>query len=122
MTQTAALFQNLDADAALAALVGERIYTVNPPPNPTAPYVIINPLPGVIPGTSHGEASGANQRLFQVACFARTFEAAEAVREAVKTALDNVELANGDIADLDDERDDYDDAAKLYRCDADFLL
>lgn len=122
MTQTAAIYRKLAATVALTAVVAERVYSVNPPPNPVAPFVIISPLPGVVPGTSHGEAAGANQRLFMIACFGRTLEQAEQVRELVKTALDNVRLDNGDIPDLEDESDDYDDAAKLFRCDVDFLL
>lgn len=122
MTQTAAIYRKLAATVALTSLVADRVYTINPPPNPVAPFVIISPLPGVVPGTTHAEASGANQRLFMIACFGRTFEQAEQVRELVKTALDNVTLENGETPDLEDESDDYDDAAKLYRCDADFLL
>lgn len=120
MNLAVAIFTALQANAALVALVGDRIYPGNGPDNQTAPYIIWQGV-GSDPGAVHTGATGATERIVQFACFAETPEGAIAVREALVAALDGVTLANGDNGTLDDDnRDDFDEAAQLYRCDADF--
>lgn len=108
--------------AAISHLAGGRVYPVRAPQGTAAPYVIFQQI-GSDPGISRREAAGATHRLFQVACFAATYEAAVALRDAVIEALDSQTLANGDSPTLEDERDgDLDEAVNLHRADADFLV
>lgn len=59
----------------------------------------------------------------QFSCWAETYEAAAALRDTLILALDHQTLGTGEIADLDDAgRDDFDQVAQLYRCDADFNI
>lgn len=118
----AAIVTALAANAPLVALVSTRIYSVSAPDDTPAPYVVFQHIASD-PGATHNELTGATERMFQFACFGATPTAARAVRDAVITALDGVELANGDNPTLEDERDaEKDDAAKLYRADADFIV
>lgn len=120
MSLANSIYATLSANAPLVALVGKRIYLGNGPDNPVAPYIIWQGI-GADPGQVHTGATGATERLMQFACFAETPEGAIAVRDALVAALDGVTLANGDNGTLeDDNRDDFDEAAQLYRCDADF--
>lgn len=120
MTLADAIFTALQADAALVALVKDRVYPVNGPDNPVAPYIIWQGV-GSDPGAVHSGATGATERLIQFACFDETAEGAIAIREALIAAIDGVTLGNGDNGTLeDDNRDDFDEVAQLYRCDADF--
>lgn len=122
MTTAEAIYAKLAATTAVTDLVSTRIYPVTAPEGATAPYVIFQGIASD-PAVTHAESAGATFRLFQFACFAATFEAADALRAAVVAALDGVDLANGDNGTLeDDARDDYDDVAALYRCDADITF
>lgn len=122
MTAAAAIVAKLAATAGVTSLAGERIYSVSAPDDATAPYVVFQQI-AADPGISHAGASGATERMFQFACFAATPKAARALRDAVISALDGQAIGSGDNPTLEDERDaEKDDAAKLYRADADFLV
>jgi len=122
MTSAAALFAKLSATAEVTDLVGDRIYPVRPEQGAAAPYIIFQQIGGD-PGNTHNEAAGATIRMFQFACFALTFEDANALRDLVIAALDNADLENGDSPSLDDERDaDFEESANVYRADADFSV
>ena len=120
MNITDAIYATLAANAPLVALVGKRIYLVKGPDNAVAPYIIWQGV-GSDPGAVHTGATGATERLFQFSCFAENPEDAVELRETLVAALDGVLLGSGDNGTLeDDTRDDFDEAAQLYRCDADF--
>jgi hypothetical protein len=122
MSAVAAIVTKLEATAGVTDLCSTRIYSVAAPDGASAPYVVFQQI-AASPGVSHGEASGATERMFQIACFAASPKAARALRDAVIAALDGEELSNGDNPTLEDERDsEKDDAANLYRADADFLV
>jgi hypothetical protein len=123
MTLFDALYSKLTGTAAVTAIVGATgVYPVTIGQGVAAPYVIFSGL-GSVPDQSHTGASDAVMRMVQFACFAPTFEQAAALRAAVVAALDGVALDNGDVGTLDDDnRDDFDDAANLYRCDADMTF
>lgn len=122
MTTAEAIYTKLAADAAVAAIIGTRIYPVRAPQGVSAPYVIFQQI-GSDPDATHNEPAGAIHRMFQFACFATTYEAAIALRDAVIAALDDAALSTGESPTLEDERDgDFDDAIELYRSDADFLV
>lgn len=122
MTPSAAIVATLDAATAVTAIVGTRIYSIDAPDDPVAPYVVFQQI-GANPGASHDGPTGATERMFQFACFASTAKGARALRDAVSAALDGVEIGNGDIPTLEDEREfEADEAAGLYRADADFSV
>ena len=122
MTTSEAVYTALAANAAVAAIVGTGIYPVRAPQGTSAPYVVFQQV-GSDPADTHREAAGAIHRMFQFACFATTYEAAVALRDAVTAALDSVALSTGESPTFEDERDgDFDDAIELYRADADFLV
>lgn len=126
MSLATAIYARAQADATLAALIGgataPRIYPVQAPQAATAPYVVWQGI-GSLPDNTHSEASSATERMVQFACFAATQREALALREALVAAFDGVDLANGDNGTLDDDnRDDFDEPANLYRADADFTF
>lgn len=104
------------------------MYPVSYNGEPDGPFIIWQKISGT-PATTHGEAAGAIQELYQFACFGRTYDEAANLRETLISSLDNQTLGNGATADLDDAgRDDFDPSARigsvegLWRCDADFLI
>jgi hypothetical protein len=122
MTLGDAIFAKLSNAAAVKGLVGNRIFPVTNPDRPQLPYIIFNLL-AATPATTHSEPAELSLHLVQFSCWDESYEGAAGLREALITALDNQTLANGEIADLDDAgRDDFDQAAQLYRCDADFNI
>ena len=122
MSLGSSIYAALLADAAVNALVSDRIYKLRAPQGVLAPYVVWQGI-GSDPGVTHTGPSGATERLVQFACFAVTAEGASDLRDAVVAALDGVELANGDNGTLeDDNRESYEEPVSLYRADADFLF
>lgn len=122
MTLGAAIFQKLTASAPVKDLVAERIFPVTSPDRPATPYIIFNLLTAE-PANTHREAAELSFHLVQFSCWADTYEAAAELRDTLVRALDNQTLPTGEIATLDDAgRDDFDQAAQLYRSDADFTI
>jgi hypothetical protein len=123
-TTAAAIYARLIATAGITAIVGQRIYPLDAPEGETAPHIIYQQLYAT-PAQSLTGATASAHRLYQFSCFvprASGFAAAQALRQLVINALDGVALSTGDIPTLEDERDDYDEAARLFRADADFLI
>ena len=126
MNLAESIYARAKADGTLSTLIGgataPRIYPVNVPQGAVVPYVVWQGI-GSDPGITHGEASGATERMVQFACFAETLDAAIDLRSALVDAFDSIALGNGDNGTLeDDNREDYDDAVELYRADADFIF
>jgi hypothetical protein len=123
MTLADAIYAKLTETEAVTAIVGATgVWPVTTGQGAAAPYVIFSGI-GSSNEATHSGATTDGMRMIQFACFAATFEAANALRAAVVAALDGVTLDNGDNGSLeDDNRDDYDDDARLYRCDADFVF
>lgn len=119
------IYDRAKAATAFNTLIGgstaPRIYPTTAPQGATVPYVIWQQITAT-PAETHSDATLVRHNLVQFACFAETFEEADALREALITAYDNVELTGGDSPTLQDVRDGYEDAVSLYRCDADFLI
>lgn len=121
MSATGDIYVKLAATAGVTALVSTRIYAVSGARDVTTPHIILQQITAT-PATSHNEGYGSAHRMIQVACFAKTFEAAGAIRAAVIAALDNQALASGDKPTLEDERDGYEESVDLHRADCDFLV
>jgi len=126
MSAAESIFSALsDPASATAALVGSdaacRVFPEQAPPAIERPYVVFSQI-GAQPATTHNEPFETATRLFQFACFATTFSAAVALRDAIIADLDNATLTNGDSPIFQDERNGYEDAVDLHRADADFLV
>jgi len=122
MTLQDAIYAKLSGTTAITNLVGTKIYPITAAEGESGPYIIFQTIAST-PAQTHAEPAGAIFRLVQFACFASTYEAANALRAAVVAALDGVTLDNGDNGTLeDDSREEFDDAAHLFRCDADITF
>lgn len=126
MSVQADIFAKLsDSASTTSALAGSgsscRVYPELAPPKALRPYAVVQHI-ATTPATTHNEAFGNAHRLVQIACFADTFDGAQALRDAIVADLDNAVLASGDAAILQDERSTYEPAVDLFRADADFLV
>lgn len=126
MSVQADIFAKLsDSASATSALAGSgsscRVYPEFAPAKSLRPYAVVQHV-ATSPATTHNEAFGTAHLMLQVACFADTFDAAQALRDAIVADLDNVELASRDAPVLQDERSTYEPAVDLFRADADFLV
>lgn len=126
MTAQSAIFARLsDPTSATAAIVGSgstaRVYPEIAPDLAARPYVVFHQVALEPANTLTGTFEVAN-RLFQFSCFATTFAAAVALRDAVTADLDDIELANGDTPIVQDQRSGYEEVVDLHRADVDFLV
>lgn len=125
MSVEESIFATLSGNAALGALVGDRIYPglAVLPGDASKPYVVWEMLP-MPTSPTHGEAVGVNRlRLFQFSCFAPTYAGAVAISAAVEAALDGVAIGTSGNATLQDDRDlGHDAAANLYGRSLDFMI
>lgn len=126
MSAYSAIFSRLsDPTSATAAIVGSganaRVYPEIAPDLIDRPYVVFHQVALDPANTLTGTFEVAN-RLFQFSCFATTFAAAVALRDAVTADLDNVALSTGDIPIVQDQRQGYEEVVDLHRADVDFLV
>lgn len=121
MDNDADIFTALTGNAGLAALVSTRIFPGICPPGTAVPYVIYQKIASD-PAAVHEGASEIAHDLYQFSCFATTFAGARAVRTALRTALDGVALASGDVPGLAGERDGHEPAVDQFRADIDFMI
>ena len=121
MITSAALYTLLISNAQLVALVGQRIYPALAPQDASAPYIVWQRI-ATNPIQTLGEATGNQFDLIQLSCFALTYESADAVAQALVTALDGRVVTTNDNATLQSRRESYEPAVDLYRSDCDFLI
>lgn len=105
----------LEGNAGVSALVGARIYPLILPQRVTLPairYQVISTLPQ----PTHNGASGLRQYRIQLSVHAATYSAAQAVAEALHTALDGKKAVFGsgtsctvanDVPGYDEESGQY---------------
>lgn len=103
MSLTTDLVAHLEAHAGLAALVADRIYARELPPEAVLPAVTYQRISGPR-DFSHDGPALANPR-YQFSCFAVTYLTAEAVALQVQAALDGWNAAYGFPAFADDPYD-----------------
>ena len=102
----------------ISDLVGSRVYAVEAPQDTVAPFVVWQRISSVVDHTHDG--SPTQEVLVQVACYAKTFAESCAIRDAVRTAMEDGDASGP--ANLRDERDSKEQERNLYRCDIDFAV
>lgn len=114
-----AVYNLLSTNSTLTALVSTRIYPVRTPQAVTAPFLVYA-ISSEPVDTKDGIATQELHEI-QVTAFALTYESAQSIKAAVKSALDR---KNGTIQSnkvqtiiFVDERDGYEDAPKLFKVD-----
>lgn len=131
----AAVRSLLTADATVAALVSDRVYSGVPPQRPTVPYVTLLKVSKTSGVTLDGRAVGPNAIRMQVDCWA---EGLDAVRElAAAVNGDDEQKSRGPLhafagtvdgmrlnhVRLSVERaTEYESDTKLYRVSADYIV
>jgi hypothetical protein len=124
MTIQDELFTRLKDDAGVSAIVGTGIYPVRLPQNKSTPALVYTQISGPRLHDLGGASDRAMPR-FQVDCWADTAAAAKSLADAVRASLNGF---NGTLTTikatirLDNEQEDYDDGAKLYRVIQDYRL
>lgn len=126
-----ALRSHLMGSAEIAALVGDtRIYTVKMPQGTTADTIVFNRISGA--GDYHMQGlSGFAAHRYQIDAWAPTADGASALADLIRDRIDGY---RGDMGSLSpptvtvlgvfmaDQREDYDDAAKLHRMSRDYFI
>lgn len=120
-------------DNAIAALVGTRIHPVKLPQGQTQPSIVYSRISAI--GEHHMQgSSGLARPRIQIDCWAQSADIATALGNLVKERIDGfrgqMEFGGNSPADIiavqgvffDNERDDYDDAAQLYRLSRDYFV
>jgi hypothetical protein len=122
---SASMHAALTGDAGVAALVGARVYPVQAPQEAPAPFIVFGRV-ATQRFPTLDDRRGLAQPRIEVGCWAETFDAARALANAVRLALDGL---RGTVAGievlatrLDAERDDRNDEAHLYRCGLEFVI
>ena len=100
----------------ITAIAGARIYAIEAPPETLAPFVVWQRITSAIEKTHDG--ADTQDILVQVSCYAETYAATCALREAVRTALDLGDAEGRTL--LRDTRDSKEQERDLYRSDIDF--
>jgi hypothetical protein len=120
------------ADEGIAAAVGERIFPLLLPQGERRASIVYTVISELSDPTMTGP-SGLSRVRMQVDCWAPSADAADALGRAVEARLDGYQgpmTGEGSPAEsvavqgafLDDERDDYDGEADLYRASRDFIV
>ncbi len=124
MTIETEIVTRLEDDAGVGAEAGNRIYPILLPQRPIYPAIVYRRISG--PRLHHlTGSSGRGVARIQIDCWAKTYVAAQALAAAVRASLDGFtgKLTTLDATcKLDNEIDDYDDEAKVYRVIQDYLI
>ena len=123
-----ALLKHLQAQTALATIVGERIYYVNAPQDVETPYIVFFKVSATrgrsLTGTSHLVTSH-----FQFSIFSETYYEAKQIAEQIQLALQdkNNEIIGGDSGvrvsiQYDGEQDLYEPETGLYHIPVEYLI
>lgn len=110
----------LSASSALAALVSDRIYPGQAKQGAAAPRVVFLPVSEVPQNSLQGYTSGLTKARVQIDCYARTYEGANDVANAVGAIFD---ARTTDPASVRlSRRDIYEDEAQLFRASLDYSV
>lgn len=120
MTLDEAIFTALSAHTGITAIAGDRSYPVEAPQSAVAPYVVWQRV-STVPINSHDGPAALDQTSVQFACYAETFTAANDLRNAVRSALEDVTLGNsasGIVTNIRDTKES-EPVPPLFRSDVD---
>ncbi len=124
----AALFARLSTDAAVAALVAQRIYPIIAPQEAATPF-IVQARSSTQRFTALSGPGGLAQARVEISAWADTFDACRALADAVRLALDGFSGSAGGVviraSRLDAERDGRNDEAAstgLFVAALDFVI
>lgn len=114
----------LAADSTLSGLVSTRLYALKLPQEPTYPAVTYQRISG--PRLSHlsGSSDFGTARL-QIDSWGKPYLSVQSVAAAIRVSLHGYHgmLSTLRVAiQLDNERDEYDDDAEIYRVSQDYRL
>lgn len=124
-----ALRAYLLADVAIATIVGARVFATIIPQGVNSASIVVSLISGR--GDHHMEgASGLGRSRLQIDAWAPDADVATALGNAVRDRIDGFSGVMGEGAAavtvqgvfLTDERDGYDDEAKLYRLGRDYFV
>jgi hypothetical protein len=110
----------LEADTALRALVGRRIYPLRLPQKPTLPAVVYRRID--TPTDYSHDGPGPSQPRFQFDCWAETLAAGIAVAAALRTALATLNSVGTRNVMISDELDLSEPDTGYYRREVDALI
>lgn len=123
-----ALLKHLLAQAALSALVGERIYYVNAPQDVRTPYIVFFKVSATRERSLTGTSHFVNSR-FQFSIFSETYYEAKQIAGQIQLALQdkNNEIIGGDNGvrvsiQYDNEQDLYESESGLYHIPVEYLI
>jgi len=115
----------LTGDAAVAALVGTRVWPMRLKQGTLQTSITYQRISAARSHTHDGPV-GLNGSRIQVDCWAATYGAADALATAVRRALDNYEGTAAGIriqrVFLDDESDEFEEATDADRVRLDFII
>lgn len=117
------VFSRLTGDAGVTDLVGQRVYPLRLPQEPTYPAIMYQRV-STNEAHTHDQAGGLAESRVQFDCLAVTYSQAQALAAAVRAALNGwVDDGNGILACLlENQIDLYEDTTESYRVVLDFML
>ncbi|KKM71084.1 hypothetical protein LCGC14_1434230 [marine sediment metagenome] len=123
------LYKHLVDDAAVAALVGSRVYPAKLPQNVVLPSLSYLQL-GSERSAHTGGSSGLVSATIQISCWASTYLESKSLAEAVRLSLETFvgELGGGggrtnvQGAFISNESEFFESTVKAYRTDLDFEI
>jgi hypothetical protein len=114
----------------IAAVVAARVYPIKLPQGTTAASIVYNRISGV--GDYHMQGlSGFAKHRYQIDVWAPTAEVATTLADLIRDRIDGYQGPMGADSPptievqgvfMADQREDYDDAAKLHRVSRDFFI
>jgi len=120
-------------DAAIAAIVGTRIYPIVLPQGQVQTSIVYTRVSGI--GDNHMEGpSGLSRPRFQVDCWSQSIDTASQLANLVKERIDGfrgtwfwgedspAEAIVVQGVFFQNEREDFDDATRLYRVSRDYFV
>ncbi len=115
MSMEADLLAVLEANAGVSALVGARIYPMVLPQRVTLPAIRYQVI-STIPQPTHNGPSGLRQYRLQLSVHAATYSSAQAVAEALYTALDGKKaiFGSGTSCTVVNDVSDYEETSGQY--------
>jgi len=125
-----ALRSFLRSDPTIAGLVGARVYPIKLPQGTTGDSIVYNRISGAGDYHLQGLSGFANHR-YQIDAWASTADKATVLADAIRDRIDGY---RGDMGTdsppivtvqgvfMADQREDYDDEAKLHRMSRDYFI